>query len=174
MSGSAVDACFNDMLKRFIVDLTTVFPDNQQLAFSAAGFDLLVAADPTGPMKSFMEAIDPHADLVAAKDPALFGKFKFPGIDFKTLWESDIAEEDRETIWTYVRNLHFMATLLRSLTPELTNTVNTMVQQIQNGGALDLPSVMGMLASSGGFPMPGVSAPPQPSKHSRGKAHRRR
>lgn len=144
---------FNTMLKNFLEELAQVFPEETQIRLFLDGFDALTTLTPRGPLDMFVEALSPHAGLAMAKDPALFEKLQFPGgIDFKKLWQSDVSDNTREAIWQYINLLFLLGTTVRSMPPEMLESIETVAKncadQVQNG-QLDFSSLGSMLMNGG-------------------------
>lgn len=169
---------FNTMLKSFLEELAEVFPEHRDVATFLAGFDAFTAITPRKPMEVFTAAMSPHADLIMAKNPALFEKLQFPGIDFNAMWTSEgVTDATRDAIWQYLHTLFLLGTTVQSLPPELLlsieNVAHDCAEKMQ-GGQMDFSSMasalmggLGPLASLAG----GLSNTPALPKPKR--AHRR-
>ena len=146
---------FNTMLKTFLEELVSVFPEEVRVSAFLESFDTLVELDARKPLQLFVEAITPHAQLAMAKDPALFDHLKFPGgIDFKRMWSADISDATREAIWQHINLLFLLGTTVQSMPPEMLESIETVAKncadQVQNG-ELDFTSLGNMLMSNGGL-----------------------
>jgi len=144
---------FNTMLKNFLGELAEVFPEETQITLFLEGFDALTTLTPRGPLDMFVEALTPHAGLAMAKDASLFDKLEFPGgIDFARLWKTDISDNTREAIWQYINLLFLLGTTVRSMPPEMLESIETVAKncadQVQSG-QLDFTSLGGMLMGGG-------------------------
>lgn len=145
---------FNNALKTFLDELSSVFPEEVQLKMFLASFDAVVAMQPQGPMDMFMQALSPYASLVTNRDPALFDSVAFPGAELGRLWKQDLSAQTREAVWDHLNLLLLLGTIIKSMPPELLAGVETMAQscieQMQkNGGQLDLGSLFGMVQNQG-------------------------
>lgn len=158
---------FNTMLKSFMEELADVFPEEKQIAVFVQGFDALVALDARGPMDMFVDAMAPHTELAMAKNPELFTRLKFPGgIDFGTLWASDISDNTRDAIWQYLNLLLLLGTTVRSMPVEMLQGIESVAKncadQMQSGqmdfSALGSMLMNGGLAGLGAGPMAGLGA----------------
>lgn len=171
---------FNTMMKNFLEELADVFPEETQIKAFLDGFDALVTLTPRGPMEMFVDAVAPHSSLAMAKDPELFEKLNFPGgIDFRTLWASDISDNTREAIWQYINLLFLLGTTVRSLPTEMLDGIETVAkncaEQLQNG-SIDF-SALGSMLMGGGLgnlaelmgPATSTSAQPRSSQKKHGK-----
>lgn len=141
---------FNGLLKSFMEELARVFPGETQIGTFLAGFDTLVALSPRGPLDMFMDALEPHAQLVAARDPALFERLRLPGgIDFGRMWNEDgVTDGTREAIWSYLESLVILGTTVRGLPEDMLRGIESLAkscaEQMESGG-LDLSSLGSML-----------------------------
>lgn len=173
---------FNNMLKAFLDELVVVFPEQKDVATFAASFDTFVAISPRQPLDTFMAAMSPHAQLLMAKDPALFGQLQFPGIDFRAMWTSEgVTDVTKTAIWQYLQSLFLLGTTIQSLPPELLQSIETVAHDCAEklqGGDMDFgtmaSALMGGLgpladlsALAGGSHEGSLAAPPAaPRRHS--------
>ena len=146
---------FNTMLKSFLEELVSVFPEETRVSTFLESFDTLVELDARKPLQLFVAAITPHAQLAMAKDPALFDHLEFPGgIDFKRMWAADISDATREAIWQHINLLFLLGTTVQAMPPEMLESIETVAKncadQVQNG-QLDFTSLGNMLMSNGGL-----------------------
>lgn len=155
---------FNTMLKSFMEELADVFPEETQIAMFLQGFDALVALNPRGPMDMFVDSLAPHTELAMAKNPELFKRLKFPGgIDFDTLWASDISDNTRDAIWQYLNLLLLLGTTVRSMPAEMLQGIEAVAKncadQMQSG-EMDFSALGSMLMNGGlaGLAVPGAGA----------------
>ena len=157
---SAVTA-FNTMLKSFLEELVEVFPEQKDVATFLSGLDAFTMIAPRKPLELFVEAMSPHADLVMAKDPALFAALEFPGIDFNAMWTSPgVTDATRAAIWQYIHMLFLMGTTVHSLPPEMLASVESMAsdyaQKIE-GGEMDFSSLASaLMGGMGSGPLAGL------------------
>lgn len=100
---------FNDLMRQFLIDLSEVFPEDPAVQTSLATFEDLVRTNYKMPMKMFVEAIGPHAAKIAAHDETVFDDMVFPGVDFKKLWNSDISNNTKNAIFSYLKSLLYIA-----------------------------------------------------------------
>lgn len=124
---------FNKTLKAFMQELAQVFPEEKQIKLFLAGFDALVLLNPSGPLDMFIQSLGPHSALVMARDPALFDHLVFPGgIDFGRLWRADLSPETRDAIWQHINTLLFVGMALRSLPPEMMQTIDVVGNMLKD------------------------------------------
>jgi hypothetical protein len=151
MSTMTVQA-FNSMLKNFLDELCSTFPDVAAIRVYTEGFDTLVKANARKPLQMFMEAVSPHTDAVMRRDPELFSTLSLGGIDFKTLWASDISDATRNAIWQYLHMLFLLATTVSSVPPELLSSIESVAQNCADKmqeGQMDFSSMSKMLMGGG-------------------------
>lgn len=151
---------FNTMLRNFLEELRDVFPEQQDVATFLAGFDAFVMLNARKPLEVFMDAVSPHSDLLMARDPRLFDRLDFPGIDFAAMWNSpDVSEATHGAIWQYLHTLFLLGSTVSSLPPELLTSIESVasdcVEKIQSG-QLDFGAMAGALMSGLG-PLAGLA-----------------
>ena len=151
--GTMTVQAFNSMLKNFLDELDSTFPDVTAIRVYNEGFDTLVKANVRKPLQIFMEAVSPHADAVMRRDPGLFSTLNLGGIDFKGLWASDISDATRNAIWQYLHMLFLLATTVSSVPPELLSSIESVAQNCADKmqhGEMDFSSMSKMLMGGGG------------------------
>ena len=129
---------FNSMLRDFLQELSEVFPEQRDLATFLDTFGAFVAISPRKPMEMFIEALTPHSDMLMARNPDLFVKFEFPGVDLATMWNSEgVSTATRDAIWQYLQTLFLLGSTVQSLPPELLKSIETVANdcadKMQNG-----------------------------------------
>ena len=146
---------FNTLLRQFLDELATTFPEDAALAVSVPSFDKLVKANARKPLDLFNESLGPHAQLVMTKDPALFDQgLTIAGtIDLKTYWETpDLTDASRAAIWQYLQSLLALASTVSALPPEMLTAIESMAQECASkisSGETDLASMTSMLLGNG-------------------------
>ena len=146
---------FNAMMRSFISELATCFPEMPTIAAFLDGFDLMTTLDESKPMKLFLAALAPYTDMVMARDNALFQQpIQLPGgIDLKAIWASDMSDGTREAIWKYITTLYVLGTTVSSLPPEMLRTIENVAQQCASeikAGNADFGSMTSMLINNMG------------------------
>ena len=117
---------FNTMLKGFLEELREVYPEETSVGLFLSGFDALVAASPRVPLDMFVSAVQPHTDVLMAKDASLFARLDLAGIDLGKLWaQPDVSDNTREAIWQYLHTLFLLGTTVSSVPPELLQSIET-------------------------------------------------
>ena len=153
-------SAFNTMLKSFLEELAEVYPEEKSVGVFLAGFDALVATNARMPMDLFVGAVSPHADAVMSKDPSLFAKLDFGGIDMGKLWaQPDVSDATRDAIWQYLHTLMLLGTTVSSVPAELLQSIESVAancaEKIQ-GGDMDFASMTKMLMGGLGGMLGGV------------------
>lgn len=126
---------FNVLLSNFLDELSQVFPEDKKLKVYKNLFETFVSTKPDLPLKIWVDTLGKEANLIIAKDPALFDKHPmlFDSIDIKTMWESDISDANRDVIWQYMSTLNVLAQTISALPPDMLATVETMAQGLAQG-----------------------------------------
>jgi hypothetical protein len=115
-------------------------------------------------MELFTAALAPHAELVMAKNPALFDQpIKLPGgLDMSELWKvPDVTDATREAIWQYIQMLFMLGTTVQNLPAPLLETIESVAMscasqmQADGKGDLDFGSLSSMLMGGLGNMMGG-------------------
>lgn len=121
---------FNTLLKNFIVELNETFPEFSELSMFVAGFDALVAINPSQPLTSFMETFGPHSSLIMARDVSLFEQEDVSlggAVDLHKMWHSeDLSDATRDAIWQYLTTLFVLGSTIQTMPPEILKSIEAM------------------------------------------------
>ena len=98
-------ASFNDIMRQFLSDLVSVFPEDIAIQMSLETFEDIVRINFKKPAQMFAETIGPHLVKIIHHDESVFEDLNMPGIDFKKLWKSDISENTKNAIFCYLKQL---------------------------------------------------------------------
>lgn len=169
---------FDDMMKQFVGELASVFPDE--------------SSKTPVPCSDFMKMIAPWIPSMTARDDAFFcpeNEFA-KSMDLHTIWaREDCSQATKQAIWQYLSSLYMVATTMSMFPAEtlsaieaaaescakkmkvgpngqldeaaLMSGVNSMLQQMLAGGAGDNPFAALMGGGGGGG---GARPPPKSSK----------
>jgi len=99
---------FNKVMHDFLVDLTDVFPENDNIQNSLETFNDLVKINFKKPQQMFMETVGKYADKITKRDEIMFDVLKFPGFSFATIWTDDISAGTKDAIWVYLNQLLYL------------------------------------------------------------------
>jgi len=139
---------FNSLLGNFISELAAVFPEESELTVFSSGWELFSKISPRAGLDMFTEALTPHVDMVAAKDPALFDQHSMHiggHLDLKTLWAKDISDDTREAIWQYIHTLMLLGTTIQNLPEEMLTNIENVARQcaarVEAGEDIDMASI---------------------------------
>ena len=103
-SSAAVDApCISELVQAFCIDLQATFPELED-AFVA------VCALSADELQSYIKKEFPPAffDILYKNDKAFAKSVEFlPGVDFRYLWNRNISDATRESIWKHLQVLLF-------------------------------------------------------------------
>lgn len=158
-AGGVTMEAWNGVFQEFLADLAAVFPEDSTLAASSAAFPMYVRLQgAAAPMRAFLEAMEPHAALLAARDPALFERLEFPGgLDFARLWATpDVSDGTRDAIWQRLEMLTTLGRLVSGMSPAALTAVENVARSLaervetdESSGAGSLGELVGSLVSSG-------------------------
>jgi hypothetical protein len=147
---------FNTLLKNFLEELAATFPEESRIDTAVAAFDTVVAVSPRKTLDIFMQAMSPHADLLMAKNNALFSQpIDLGGLDITKIWaKEDVSQATRDAIWQYLHTLFVLGTTVSSLPQSLLTTIesiaNDAAEKMQSGNPADLAGLASQLMNSAG------------------------
>jgi hypothetical protein len=151
---STLDA-FNTLMRNFITELNETFPEFKELAVFAMGYDAFVSLDPSKPLETFMETMEPHSSLIMGRDVSLFeqeGLALGGAIDLKQMWHSqDLSEATRDAIWQYLTTLYVLGSTIKSMSPEVLGTIESVAHDCANkveSGEMSMADIMPSLMQS--------------------------
>ena len=96
---------FNDIMRQFLSDLASVFPEDIAINSSLESFEDIVRINFKKPAQMFAETIGPHLVKIMHHDESVFDEIDMPGVDFKKLWKSDISDNTKNAIFCYLKQL---------------------------------------------------------------------
>lgn len=97
---------FNHVMRKFLTDLTEVFPEDPAIQASLDSFDDIVRINYKKPSHMFFENMQSHARQIVERDETMFDELHFPGIDFKKLWNSSgVSSNTKHAIFEYLHQL---------------------------------------------------------------------
>lgn len=141
-------------MKEFVRELSATFPEHEALQVFDRGFDAFIALDPSKPLTVFMDALNPHGDLIMARDNALFEQEIDMGgyVDLHSIWKTEnLSDTTRSAIWQYISTLFLLGTTVQNMPAELLSSIETMAQdcasKIENG-ELDVNDITSNLMKS--------------------------
>ena len=123
---------FNAMLSEFISNLSDVFDDVPELQTANTTLSgLLEMNDEVEmPLETFHGVFGEKSDLIMNKDPELFKQVNLPMVENfdlnKAYCESD--EDTQGSIWEYLSQLTMLATTVKTLTPDMFSTINSITE----------------------------------------------
>lgn len=150
---SSTVQAFNSMMGNFLDELNQTFPEEQKIAVVREAFDDLCSANARKPMELFTASLTPYAELVMAKNPALFDQpIELPGgLDMSKLWAMpDVSQETRDAIWQYIQMLFMLGSTVQNLPPQLLETIESVAMscasELQDGqGGLNMGALSNVL-----------------------------
>ena len=146
-------AKFNASLKRFLEELSAVFPEENALKMCVATFDGVIAVDPNAPRKAFMDLANPHADLIKAHSDELFSKpLDVGGVDISKLWaREDLSDTNREAIWSYISSLYMLGSMIQGMPSAMLDTIGTLMESMESG-SINPSDIIGRVLGAMGPP----------------------
>ena len=120
------------IFKAFINDLITVFPEHQELLDNTYNsiFDLdkLVIED-NEIIKEFLQLIDDNSDDITNKNDNIFTDdlYFIKEISMKSIWDSDISDKTRTSIWNYLQSF-----CLLNITINSNDKINEVLKSIES------------------------------------------
>ena len=125
---------FEEKFKELINELSTKFTDKIEIEVYKRSLDKL---DYTKIVKHFAEQLQPYSNLVSESNDDLFKIEKLEFIDqisFNEIWESDLGETDRKSIWQYIQILYLLSNLIidNSISENKTNIKDNKQCDIDN------------------------------------------
>jgi len=123
---------FNAMLSEFISNLSDVFDDVPELQTANTTLSGLLEMNDEVPMplETFHDVFGKKSDLIMNKDPDLFKQVNLPMVEnfdlAKAYGESD--EDTQGSIWEYLSQLTMLATTVKTLTPDMFSTINSITE----------------------------------------------
>jgi len=100
---------FNECLKEFFEELKEVFPEFKQKIDDIYVFDNIEKNNKY--LNFFYKNAKKYSDLISTKNEMLFseGIVLLKGIDFNFIWNSNISQSTKESIWKYLQLLYSRA-----------------------------------------------------------------
>ena len=100
---------FNECLKEFFEELKQVFPEFKQKIDDIYTFDNIENNNKY--LKFFYKNAKKYSDLISTKNEMLFseGIVLLKGIDFNFIWNSNISDGTKDSIWKYIQLLYSRA-----------------------------------------------------------------
>lgn len=159
---------FNAMLKDFLGDLHSTFPEVDALGLFTLGFDHLIQITPRKPLEMFMKTLIPHSGLVMARDNALFDQELDLGysINLSDMWNAEgVTESTRAAMWQYISTLFLLGTTIENMPADMLASVESLAQDCAakvDRGEMGMNDIMSLMMNS----MGGLMGAQQPSQKS--------
>jgi hypothetical protein len=122
---------FNNYLKLFINDVSTILPEyTEDLNLYYSEFLGLEICNDDKYVKRFIRKTQEHKELISNRNPVLFETDIniIKTINFKELWQKEISESNRNKIWEYIQTLFVLGETIISDT----DRVKKLVENIKN------------------------------------------
>jgi hypothetical protein len=133
------------MVLDFLKELSEVFPEETTLKKCIDNFDSYILDGPNKPLEFMMNVIGENAHLVTAKDDTFFDIVKIPGIDVKSMWNSNISDNTKQAIWQYISTLMLIGTTMNSTSTEIMSGIEELAiefAQKMNSGEMTMDNMM--------------------------------
>jgi hypothetical protein len=123
---------FNGLLRDFVAEMSQTFPESTELSEYATKLETVCVKYPEKPMKSFVKALGPHAEMVTSKNPALFseGVHILGGFCLDALASEDVSDQTREAVWQYLGTLYLLGSTIASIPPDLMAGIESVAQDL--------------------------------------------
>lgn len=158
-------ASFNHMLKEFVDELSTTFPEYPQIALFKAGLPAMLEADERRGLDMYMAAVSPHGDKIMSGDESFFQEDMDLGMGLKLneLWNAEgLDDETRKAIFSYVSTLFVLGMTIQALDPSILNGIEDIAKNaaasMKESGSLDMTQMLPQMMQQVGSLM-GVGAP---------------
>ena len=164
MDGMTTSGAWIAMYSSFLEDLSGQFPDDKTIVAALAEAEIATTDDTKAKeiLDDFLVVAGPKHAEVTAKDESFVRGLEFRGVDFGTLWDSELmAQQSKDATFQYFSSLLLIAQTLKMIPPELMSGIEAMAKQIAgnmtasgiggSGGMPDMSSLMSMMGNMGGL-----------------------
>ena len=120
------------IFKGFLNDLITVFPEHLELLNdtyqSIFELDKLVIED-NEIIKEFLQLVEDNSDDITNRNDSIFTDelFFVKGVSMKSIWDSDISDKTRTSIWNYLQSF-----CLLNITINSNDKINEVLKSIES------------------------------------------
>ena len=144
---------FNDMMRQFLTELYSAFPEEKGLKKYMAAFEIMRSANGKLIIEGLMNSVRPYVDKINAHDETFFldnaADIDFlKEINIKGCWPN-ASDSTREAIWQYIQTLYMLGTTITAIPPEtlsmIENVAKKCADEMQNDDgelAIDEGSLM--------------------------------
>ena len=127
-------ALFNNVLRKLLEDLCTVFPDDAVLKRYLANADTLFRLKPAHAQQTFEQTFGTKATKIQQHDETLFDDYPtLYSIDFRALW-SKASAGNKKVIWQYLEQLNLTSKLGSAVPPELLTAAESAAKNLAAKG----------------------------------------
>jgi hypothetical protein len=145
---------FNDMMERFLTELSETFPEEKAIKKYQAVFDLTRSVKPKKCVTTFIKHTQPHANYIMSKDERFFLENPpeiISDLNLQTHWNDGLSQGTKDAIWQYLQTLYMLGTTITSIPKETLDMIENVAKQcadgMQNGtGGLDEKALMSSMA----------------------------
>lgn len=138
---------FTTMLSEFMTNLTVLFPEDMKLLNAKRVIATSIKVDPKSVVNMFMEEVGPYVERIRAKDPTVFAEASkgelFQHLPLEELWNRDLSDKTRESIWSYLNTLTVIGTMISSISDDMLQNIESIAARIaENPDQMDLQGLM--------------------------------
>lgn len=150
--GSNLGESFNTLLAAFLDDLQEAVPENEKIRLALHALTVIRHTAPNEPLRRWAHGVRTHRDCLQKRTPDTESYFlrHAPTIDMlgeleiERYWHT-LADEDKDTIWDYLRQLDTVCeTLLFKMNSQVVSAVERVCSTVT---AQIAPKVQGALAA---------------------------
>lgn len=141
---------FTTMLMEFTQNLKAMFPEDASLTMAVAFLNTSIKTNPRALVDMFMKEVEPFAERIRAKDGTVFADVKstiVEAVNLKDIWERDLSDKTRESIWSYLNTLMVIGSMIQSLSEDMLSGIEDLAAKLAaNPENMDLNKIMGNLS----------------------------
>lgn len=137
---------FNDMMEQFVNELVQTFPEEKKFTKFQGSIQLMRKANPRKILNVYMEAAQPLADRIMARDETVIFDVQIKDLDISAIWTDELSTGTKNAIWQYLQTLLIIGTTISALPQEALSAIEAVAKQCaENMDLSQLGSIMGAL-----------------------------
>ena len=123
-------SAFNQTLQEFLNELSQMFPDDKSIITQKEKLGLTEISDSNTALDSVMPILAKHASVITTKDEGSLNLINeaFPEIDLVTLWNSNLSDNTKKTIWEYLNTLLMLGTTIKTIPTNMLSEIEKIAQ----------------------------------------------
>jgi len=122
---------FNQTLQEFLNELSEMFPDDQTIIIQKEKLGLNTSSNDSNiALDSVMPILAKYATIITSKDENSLNLINeaFPEIDLVKLWNSNLSENTKKTIWEYLNTLLMLGTTIKTIPTNMLSEIEKIAQ----------------------------------------------